>query len=327
MYCVSDGWNGKYGFVNTKGEVAIPFQFEKPCGAFSDGMAAFTDSTDLIGFINKSGEIVIPAQYFYVDAFSEGLAYVVGDNDVGFINKEGKLVINTMGRYGGLGGFKKGFCVVVNESDIMGIANNKGELVVPFKYVISELSDDVYVACTSGDNIKYGAFSYNGKQIIPFKYDGLSDFNNGWALARLGERQFIINKEGKTGVMNFEEVLAMHNEKIQQSKQTENAELEENIKKQIVELINESNGWKVLSGPSAVWNLQKVSDGIYKAEFMQETQNEKMDYEIRNIEVDKNGKVLGLETKRVGIRPKPNKPDGTMDVDELIDRMTGRIRR
>ena len=92
-------------------------------------------------------------------------------------------------------------------------------------------------------------------------------------------------------------------------------------------MINEDNGWEVLSSPSSVHDLQKVSEGMYKAEFIQETQYEYMDYEIRNIEVDENGNVLGLETKRVNIRPKANKPDGTMNVDEMIDRQIGRIRR
>lgn len=116
------------------------------------------------------------------------------------------------------------------------------------------------------------------------------------------------------------------NEIIEESEQEVQDDLEESIKKQIVDLINENNGWEVLSGPSSVWNLQKVSEGMYKAEFMTETEYEKMDYEIRNIEVDENGKVLGLETKRVNIRPKANKPDGTMNVDEIIDRQLGRIR-
>lgn len=325
LYCVSEGWDGKYGFINSNGEVAIPFEFDKPCGAFSDGMASFTDSTDMNGFINKSGEIVIPAQYSYVDNFSEGLAYVVNDETMGFVDKTGKIVIDTKGKYSSGGEFKKGFCVVIDDSDLMGIVNKKGDVIIPFEYVINPLSDDVYVACKADS--KYGAFSYDGKQIVSFDYDELSDFHNGWALAKLGGRNFIINKEGKTGVLNFEEALAMQNEKVQQSKQAGDAELEESIKKQIVELLNESQGWEVLSSPSSVWNLQKVGDGIYKAEYMIETQYEKMDYELQNIEVDENGKVLGFNNKRVGIRPKANKPDGTMDVDEMIDRMTGRIRR
>ena len=139
--------------------------------------------------------------------------------------------------------------------------------------------------------------------------------------------QLVINKEGKTGIQNLEEALTIKKEQIEQAKKEAQPKLEENIKKQIVELINEDNGWEVLSGPSSVWNLQKVSEGMYKAEFMIETEYEKMDYEIQDIEVDENGKVLGLKPKRVNIRPKANKPDGGIKtVEEIVDRQIGRIR-
>lgn len=329
MYCVTNGWDGKYGFINSKGEVAVPFEFDKPCGVFSDGMATYTSSTDKYGYIDKTGKIVIPAKYFYAEKFSDGLAYVSNEEMSGFIDKSGKTVIDTSKKkYSSGGGFVKGYCIVIDgeEDCMMGIINKKGELVVPFKYnVISALSDDVYVALKS-ENSKYGAFSSDGKQIIPFEFDDLSEFHNGWALAKIGEVHLIVNKEGKTGIPNLENVLSIKKEKQLQSIKSRQAELEMSIKKQVVELINKSNGWEVLSEPSDVLNLEKVSDNMYKAEFITETKYEYMDYEIRNIEVDKKGKVLGLETKRVNIRPKANKPNGTMRVDEMIDRMTGRKR-
>lgn len=328
MYCVTNGWDGKYGFINAKGEVAIPFQFEKPCGVFSDGMASYTDSTDMVGFINKLGEIVIPAQYSYVEKYSDGLAYVTNDEAMGFIDKTGNMVIDTKGKYNCGGGFVKGFCSVVGvDVELMGIINKKGETVVPFEYVINALSDDMYVACTSGENPKYGAFTYDGKQSVSFEFDDLSDFHNGWALAKIGDVNLVVNKEGKTGIVNLEEVLAVKKEQIEQAKKAAQPKLEESIKKQIVELLNESQGWEVLSSPNSVWNLEKISEGMYKAEYTIETKYEKMDYELRNIEVDENGKVLGFDNKRVNIRPKANKPEGTSDFEEIIDRMTGRIRR
>lgn len=329
MYCVANGWsNEKYGYINTKGEIAIPFEFDNPCGVFSDGMATYKDSTDFVGYIDRTGKIIIPAQYVDALDFSDGLAYVANEEMAGFIDKAGKVVIDTKWKYSCGGGFNKGFCIIFDsESDNNGIINKKGDMVVPPNYIIHSLSDDVYVASEADESSKYGAFSYDGKQIIPFEYDDMTDFHEGLALAKLGDRWFVINKEGKTGIVNFEEALAIHNEKVQQAKQEGQADLEENIKKQIVELINEDNGWKVLSGPSSVRNLQKVSEGMYKAEFIQETQYEYMDYEIRNIEVDENGNVLGLQPKRVNIRPKANKPDGGIkSVDEIVDQMTGRNR-
>ena len=329
LYCVTNGFSdSKYGFINSKGEVAVPFEFDKPCGVFSDGMATYSDSIDNVGFIDRQGKIVIPAQYSYAEKFSDGLAYVTNEEVMGFIDKSGKLLIDTKNKFSSGGGFIKGFCSVVGvDIELMGIINKKGETVVPIEYVINALSDDMYVACTSGENPKYGAFTYDGKQSVPFEFDDLSDFHNGWALAKIGDINLVVNKEGKTGILNLEEVLAVKKEQIEQAKKAAQPKLEESIKKQIVELLNESQGWEVLSSPSSVWNLEKVSEGMYKAEYMIETKYEKMDYELRNIEVDENGKVLGFDNKRVGIRPKANKPEGTSDFEEIIDRMTGRIRR
>lgn len=319
MYCVTNGWDGKYGFINAKGEVAVPFEFDKPCGVFSDGMATYTDSTDNVGFIDRQGKIVIPAQYYYAEKFSDGLAYVTNEEVMGFIDKSGKLLIDTKNKFSSGGGFTKGFCVVVGaDVELMGIINKKGETVVPVEYVINSLSDDMYVACTSGDNYKYGAFTYDGKQSVPFEFDDLSDFHDGLALAQKGDVQFIINKEGKTGIQNLEEALAIKKEQIEQAKKEAQPKLEESIKKQLMEMINESNGWEVLSSPNSVKNLHKEENGMYKAEFWTETKYETMDYEIRNIEVDENGKVQGCETKRVGMRPKANKPAGRRTAEEQL---------
>jgi len=45
-------------------------------------------------FIDKTGQFAIKPQYYWVDSFSEGLAWVEGgQGKEGFIDKTGKLVI------------------------------------------------------------------------------------------------------------------------------------------------------------------------------------------------------------------------------------------
>lgn len=159
---------------------------------------------------------------------------------------------------------------------------------------------------------KYAILDSNSKPVL--ETNSIDELPNRWAE--------IVTKERASWGENTDDFPTL--EKLQEY---EASNMEENIKKQIVEMINEDNGWEVLSGPSSVWNLQKVSEGMYKAEFMTETEYEKMDYEIQDIEVDENGKVLGLKPKRVNIRPKANKPDGGIKtVEEIVDRQIGRIR-
>lgn len=290
LYCVTNGWDGKYGYINTKGEIAVPFEFDTPCGVFSDGMATYTDSEGHYGYIDKKGNIVIPAKFNYAEKYSDGLAYVSGDDEVGYIDKSGNLIIDPKGQYGGGNGFVKGFSVVIgSETDLMGIINKKGELVVPIEYVINPLSDDMYVSCTSGDSTKYGAFTLDGKGAVPFEYDNLSDFHDGLALATKEGVNFVVNKEGKTGILNFDEVLSKVTALHAQEKANAEKELEERIKEQIMERVNRKFGREVIGSTVSVKEFEKQSDGTYTGEFTDRGEYEYIVYTLYDITVDENG--------------------------------------
>ena len=96
--------NGKYGFVNNKGNFAIKPIFES-VDEFNEGLAAVRQYGKW-GFINKKGKFVVEPQYDRVGNFNNGLAYVVHSTEkqvesyvfqvtshVGYINKRGKIVI------------------------------------------------------------------------------------------------------------------------------------------------------------------------------------------------------------------------------------------
>ncbi|QIW16469.1 hypothetical protein A4G20_09045 [Pasteurellaceae bacterium RH1A] len=95
--------NGYWGYINTNGEVSIPFQF-KYAANFYDGLAAVQTFDNLWGYINYNGQYVIPPQFGCVWRFSEGLAAVnVGGyhngkscsgGQWGFINQYNQWVIN-----------------------------------------------------------------------------------------------------------------------------------------------------------------------------------------------------------------------------------------
>ena len=90
--------NGLCGFVNTKGEVAIPAKFEDANG-FNDGLARVYRN-GLYGYINTQGELVVDYQWASASNFSEGLAYVKSKEDrYGYIDTTGALVIPTVYSY------------------------------------------------------------------------------------------------------------------------------------------------------------------------------------------------------------------------------------
>ena len=64
--------DGKRGFIDTTGKMAIPAGFDV-AGSFTQGLACVKIDGKW-GFIDKSGELVIPCRFDNVWSFSRGQA-------------------------------------------------------------------------------------------------------------------------------------------------------------------------------------------------------------------------------------------------------------
>ena len=85
--------NDKIGFIDKEGNWIIEPTYDK-VRAFVNGLAPVSLDKNW-GYINTSGEIVIPFEYRDAEIFSEdGLAPVKADDLWGFIDTKGKLVID-----------------------------------------------------------------------------------------------------------------------------------------------------------------------------------------------------------------------------------------
>lgn len=181
---------------------------------FSEGMAAVRKDGKF-GFINIKGELVIPCQYLYAGPFKEGLACVIKDENnlnISFIDKEGNLfktqyTFNAPYFFGSLGNgyidpemlsFQNGVCEInyadenVSETQTVYIDKQLKEIKKPSEEnttktisneyeVFSVSSKDIY-----GDEIELkGLKDKDGKIIIPAKYNNLQLSDNGVALATM----------------------------------------------------------------------------------------------------------------------------------------------
>lgn len=153
--------DGKYGYINERGEEAIPCQRkayiyrdgeidETVLPDFSEGMAMFytftadksayngvDESTFRYGYINKDGQEVIPAQYKGASDFHEGLALVEDLNGKQmFINKSGEMMAEIDSKYRCEGGINDGLALVSQNSGYMsyGFIDKTGKVVIPLKY-------------------------------------------------------------------------------------------------------------------------------------------------------------------------------------------------
>jgi hypothetical protein len=86
------GSMGKCGYMNKKGTLVIPFQFQsaKP---FYEGLAA-VKVNELWGYIDKNGKMVVLPRFSEASPFSDGLAWVGWGKEMsGYINRNGDVVI------------------------------------------------------------------------------------------------------------------------------------------------------------------------------------------------------------------------------------------
>ena len=197
---------------------------------FSEGLAA-VKKNDKFGFINTKGELVIPCQYQYAGQFKEGLACVVKDeenNNISFIDAKGEILhteypFDSWIYMGATGQTYIGSAISFN--------NGVCEIDYPISYNIGEEPKKVYIdrqmkevaqpaeeSMQSEENLEYEIFSVSdkdiygeetslfgvkdkdGKIVIPAKYSNLEISDNGVVLARMfiesAESRFYQDKIG-----------------------------------------------------------------------------------------------------------------------------------
>ena len=82
----------KAGYINLDGEMAIDFDDFESVEMFSEGMAAVVKNGKC-GYINTKGDVVIPYQYDWGEPFSEGRAVVTKNDKVMVIDKKGNRIV------------------------------------------------------------------------------------------------------------------------------------------------------------------------------------------------------------------------------------------
>jgi len=83
--------SSQFGYINTKGEVVIPPQFNK-VNEFSEKFAS-VKKDNYFGYIDKLGKFIIKPQFDEAHCFSEGLAIVKQMEKNGVIDKKGHFIV------------------------------------------------------------------------------------------------------------------------------------------------------------------------------------------------------------------------------------------
>jgi hypothetical protein len=120
------------------------------------------------GYANLKGELVIPAEFSNCEAFSEnGLAVVVKNKMNVIINTKGEEIPTDINGFkiiqGAFGFAPKGY-----EDGLLAVESNN----------------------------KWGYLNASGKIEIPLKYDYVTAFESGFAVASIGTKFFVLDKKG-----------------------------------------------------------------------------------------------------------------------------------
>ena len=92
LAAVKDRKSRKWGFIDTKGKIAIPciYSFVED---FINGSAIFGSYKSGFGLINRNGEIIVPCQY-NLKSLQEGMyeARTISGDLIGYMNEKGQII-------------------------------------------------------------------------------------------------------------------------------------------------------------------------------------------------------------------------------------------
>lgn len=225
--------NGKWGFINSSGQVIIKPKFNQVIYPFTEGFAVVR--TGAIIETKRAGEFGrLAGKCLYIDKrgrtiwehpgpgepFSEGLAAVyVGakwgilsesffgaEAKWGFINSRGEMVIPAK-YYDVHFLFSEGLATFEDPNLREGYINHAGEVVIEPRYhfagAFSEGLAAVGIADGGGKGAKFGFINKRGDVIVPLQYDSARSFSEGLAVVERNGKWGCINKRGEL-VISFE---------------------------------------------------------------------------------------------------------------------------
>lgn len=223
---------GKYGFIDKKGELVIPMSFDTDEGGeaseFHEGYAVVCKN-EKYGYIDKSGKEVIPCNYSAAFNFSEGMAVVMKEGKFGFIDANGKEIIPC--EYSYANHFSEGIAVVQKDGKYQFI-DKTGKVVLDNSYSgISNFQEGFSVVYKEGEKNEYftqyvhGFIDKNGKEVIPCTYNTCNQFSEGLAVVEKdGIYGFVDKKGNSTFDLQSEDVKRVVQAKMQQREEARKEE-------------------------------------------------------------------------------------------------------
>jgi len=172
QYVAVKNKENKWGYINEKFEVIIPFIYDNAMN-FSMNLG-WVKSNGKFHCINKDNEIVFSTDYDEVHPFKEGFALFKKNNKFGFVDRTGKVVVEPV--YNSASDFSDGLAKV-KRSSYYGFIDYNGFVVIEFEFVsASDFSNGIAVVENKYFINKQGKMLFENKKFsraMPFS-EGLA---------------------------------------------------------------------------------------------------------------------------------------------------------
>lgn len=166
--------NGFYGYVDGSAQCIIPFCW-KDAGPFSEGLA-FVSNDTFTGFIDVKGKRTIDSngKWFSASPFKEGFSVVmINDAVTGIINTKGEI-ITTLKPYhdGYIDQFLHDGFLLVSDGEHHYFIDPQGNMLAGKYWRDARCFSNGYAAVMNDDNV-WGFIDTKGQMVIPYRYDAV----------------------------------------------------------------------------------------------------------------------------------------------------------
>lgn len=190
----------RVGFINKEGNYIIPCNYAPmaPSYFYENNYAAVAlEMQGKFGLINTKGELVVPMKYDRIQIYKNVIAVYFKDIDKwGLINDKDSMIGKPIFNYINLNTEYQDF-MPAQSSETMkwGYINRKGV------WVINPIYDDAYYFSNNGKAMvkigkKYGLINKAGTYIYPCQYDKLRNFVNGLIYLQKNGKYAIVDAKG-----------------------------------------------------------------------------------------------------------------------------------
>jgi hypothetical protein len=202
-----------FKIVNKQGEVVSNYSFKR-APFISFGLIKIEEN-GRFGFINTKGEVVIKPKYASSDIFDvDGLCSVAIEKDpntwlYGFIDTLGNEVVPCIYKQDGSSGYSDGLARMRFPNGKIGYINPKGEVIIQPKYATTNSYGEGFYPVAFGPNrTKWGLVNAKNETVVPGKYDDFKIVYNGIAEVELNAKKGYIKTDGTIFIpLEYDEIL------------------------------------------------------------------------------------------------------------------------